>query len=121
MNDAVLVDNRIAIGSKRSAQQNIGIQVTILVEIDHAKIVGFADFSGGWLKFAQKQAKEGAFAAAVGADQADAHAGSDAELNFFEEFSSAESEIDIVDLHQLAGLAIGGGKIDVGKWCECAN
>jgi hypothetical protein len=24
-------------------------------------------------------------------------------------------------LHQLAGLAIGGGKIDVGKWCECAN
>ena len=83
VNHAFLVNDRIAVRRERTPKQDVGIEASVLVKIDDAQIIGFANFSVRRLEFAKQQTQQRAFAAAVRPDKSDTHAGRDAELNFF--------------------------------------
>ena len=68
------------------------------------------------LEFAGQQPQQRGLAAAVGADEADAHAVGDEEVQVLRRssFGLAEAQGDVLELDQALGLAIGGGEVDAG-------
>src|ERR1700739_3900288 len=112
MNHAILVDDRIAVRRERAAKQHVGIEAAVLVKIDDAQIIGFVNSSVLGLQLAKQQAQQRALAATVRTNQANAHAGGDPELNFLKQCQAAEGKTNIIEMDELAGLAIGCGKID---------
>ena len=85
VNDAVLIDDGIAVGRERAAQGLIFVELAVLLEVDDAQVGGALDGARGWLKLAGEQAHERGFAAAVGADEADAHSGGERKVEVLEE------------------------------------
>ena len=80
MNHLVLITHRIAVGSERATQRNVGVQLAILVEIDDAEIVCLAHGAARGLQFTLEQAKKSGLAATIRANETDAHSGSDDEV-----------------------------------------
>ena len=114
MNHLVLITNRIAVGSERAAQSNVGIELAILVEVDDAEIFRLAHGAARGLQFTLEQAKKRGFAAAIRANEADAHAVGDDEVEMIEQLAIADGIAEIVESDELLGLAIGGGERDSG-------
>src|SRR5207302_1308571 len=69
VNDAFLVDDRIAVRRERPAQGNIGIQHAILIEVHHSQEIGFTNRSGSCRHLALQQTQQSRLAASVGTYQ----------------------------------------------------
>jgi hypothetical protein len=68
------VDDGVAFWSQGAAQRESVVQLAHLAEVDLAQRIGAANGAFGGLDFAEQQAQEGCFAAAVRSHQADLHA-----------------------------------------------
>src|ERR1022692_775238 len=68
-----------------------------------------------------EQPQQSVFAAAVGSDKANTHAGGKDEVEILEEGSAADIEGDVIQLDQPPGLSVSGGKIDTGAGCTGAR
>jgi len=85
VDDAVLIDDGVAVGRERAAQGLGFVKLTVLLEVGDAEIGGALDGARCWLKFAGEQAHEGGLPAAVGADEADTHSCGEMEIEVAEE------------------------------------
>ncbi len=85
MRCAALVDDGVGFRGESAAEGEAVVELAHLAEVDEAQGFGAADGAGGRLDFSAKEAEEGGFAAAVGADEADFHAGGEDEVQAGEE------------------------------------
>src|SRR5271168_201689 len=114
VNYAVLIDYRIAVGSKRTTEGDVGIELAILVEVHDAQRIRFLNFSARRKDVAAQQTKQCGLTATVGANESYAHAGLQGEINVAEKRAGANRIGDTIQADELLGLAIGGGEIDLG-------
>ena len=121
MNHLVLITHRIAVGSERAAQSNVGIELAILVEIDDAEIFRLAHGAARGFQFTLEQAKKRGFATAIRANEADAHAVGDDEVEMIEQLAIADGIAEVVESDELLGLAIRGGERDSGAGSTSAS
>ena len=76
VNGVSLVHHRLAVGGQRLAQRHRRVQMLpVLIEQDHAQAVGALDRPGVGRTFARQQPEQRRLAAAVRAEQAQAHPG----------------------------------------------
>ena len=84
MNHAIAINHRIAIGRERAAQSELRIEHAILIEVNDAQRIRFANRAAEGCNFAAQKAQQRGLAAAVGADEAHAHSGGDGEIEICE-------------------------------------
>ena len=80
MNHAVLIENRIAFGSQRATQGDVGIKLAPLIEVHNTKPFGAADMAVAGREFSSQKTQQGGFAAAVRPDQTGPHSGGEDEI-----------------------------------------
>jgi hypothetical protein len=84
VNDAIAIDDGIAVRRKRAAQSYVGIERAGLVEVDDAQPVGAANLPPVGSQLSLQQAQQRGLAAAIRADEADAHSGGEDEVEAVE-------------------------------------
>jgi len=84
VDDAILINHRVAVRRERLAQGNVRIEFAVLVEVHYSQSLGTANFAGLWLDVSAQQAQQGCLAAAVWTHQPHSHPGRHAELNVIE-------------------------------------
>src|SRR6266849_3788412 len=114
MDDAVLVDDRVAIRRKRPAQRQIRIQLPKLVEVDHPQSLGCLDPAAEGNDLAAQQTQQGSLSAAVRADESYSHSRRDRKIEAVEQHPAVEAVRDTVQVDQPFGFSIGGHEIDAG-------
>ena len=112
MHDAVLIDHRIRVRRKRAAQRERGIQLAHLREVDYTQVLGALDVARCGSEFAGHRAQNRRLAAAVRADQTKLHAVDDAEAHIRNNRAATKSKLDLVELDQPLGLAVGRVELD---------
>ena len=112
VDEAAVVDDRVAFGREGAAQGEGGVDFAKLGEVDGAEHGGAFDGAARRFELAGEQAEEGGFAAAVGTDEAEADAVGEQEVEIAEDRAVAEVAADVLELNEALGLAVGGGKVD---------
>ena len=114
VDEAVLVEDGVGVGGEGAAEGDFFVELAGLGEVDGAEEGGFFEGSGGGFELAGEEAEDGGFAGAVGADEADADAVGDEEVEVLDDGAAAEDDGDVFELDEALGLALGGGEVDSG-------
>src|SRR6266446_812992 len=114
MDDAILINHRVAVPRKRPAQSNIRIEFTILVEVDDSQPLGAANLATFRLDVSAHKPKQRRLAASIGTDQPDSHPRRDAEMNVFEKRAAANTVRNSAQRNKLFGLPVRRREIDFG-------
>ena len=80
VNHTVLEDDGVGVRGQGAAQGERRIEFALLLKVDDLEMVGGADGAGVGFELSLQQTQQGGFAAAVGADEADAHSVGDDEI-----------------------------------------
>ena len=113
MNHAFAINHGVAIGREGAAQSQFRIEHAILVEVNYAQRIRFANRAGGGLNFASQETQQRGFAAAIGTDEAYAHSGGDGEMEICEQVAAGDVVGDGVEFDELLGLAFGGREVNL--------
>src|SRR5262245_27130739 len=97
----ILIDNGVCIRSERTLNRDIGIEFSILVEVNDPQLVGRPDLASGWIEFTTQQAQECGFPAPVGADEAYSHLRLDRDIDSTKESPFPNRIFEILDFDQL--------------------
>ena len=73
VNNAILINHRVAVRRERPAQGNVRIKLAVLVKVHDSQTFGAAHLAGFRFDISAHQAKQSRLAAAVWTDQAYAH------------------------------------------------
>ncbi len=114
VDDAILVDDGVGVGGEGAAEGEAGIDFAELRKVDDAEAGGALDGAGGGGDFARHCAKDGGFAAAVRAHEAEFHAVGDAEADAADDLATAEGDSHVFEFDEALGLAFGGVELDAG-------
>ena len=80
VDDAILEDDGIGVWGEGAAQGERGIELALLLEVNDLEMLGSANGAGVGFELSLQKTQESGFAAAVGADKADAHSVGDDEV-----------------------------------------
>ena len=84
MNHAVAINDGIAVGRKRTAQCHVRIELAVLIEVHDAQPIGAANLAAVGASSPLQQTQQRCLAAAIRADQPDAHSGGEDEVEALE-------------------------------------
>ncbi len=117
VDEFAVVEDGIGAGTEGVAEELAAVELlALLIEVDDAEVIGAFDGAGVGVEAAEsgtgEEFEEGGFAGAVGAEDAEFHAGGEDEVEFIdEEFGGiAEGFNEGVSGEEFAGFAIGGGE-----------
>ena len=110
---ALAIHDGVAIGAKRPAQrQSRSERRPPLLEHDDLETFGTGDRAGIGGALAGEDAQQAAFAAAVGAEQAELRSGRERHVKIREQRSAAERQGDAGRVEQLARLSVAADEVD---------
>jgi len=115
VDDAILKNYRVGIRRERPAQGKRWIEFALLLEVNDFETIRSANAAGVGFELSLQEPQKSGFAAAVGADEADAHSVGDDKIQVGEQGTLVAKAIaEALDLDEALALASGGGKIEVG-------
>src|SRR5512133_2868287 len=99
VNYAILVDDGIAVRSKRATKRNVGIKFSCLVEIDDLQEVGASNFTLGRRKLPAQQPKQRCLTTPIRTDESDPHSCGNGEVEIRKEPSAPDFIRHMFQLH----------------------
>src|SRR5262245_22835238 len=99
MNHAILIDDGICVRSEGALESEVRIQFAILIKVDDAQLIGWADSPSSRLDVTADQADQRGFTTAVRTDQANARSRLDHQMNACKQTPIGNDEFQVFDLN----------------------